>query len=76
MIKIGIIKKDHKLKESISQELGKGIPVASIENLKNLNKLNIKHRKRVKNMILLNSDPLISTGQNLINTFNFLNKND
>ena len=76
LLKIGVIKKNHKLKESISQELGNGIPVASIENLKNLNKLNVKHRKRFKNIILLNSDPLISTGQNLINTFNLLNKND
>lgn len=76
LIKIGIIKKNYKLKDSILQELGKGIPVPSIENLKNINKLNTKYRKRFKNMVLLNLDPLISTGQNLINTFNFLNKND
>ena len=72
--KIGVIEKKHKILESFTQSITQGVPVPTINSLDTLRKFSLLTEKKIKNINFINTNPLLSTGENIINCFNMMKK--
>jgi len=50
------------------------VPVPTINSLDTLRKFSLLTEKKIKNINFINTNPLLSTGENIINCFNMMKK--